>query len=915
MKRFLRPRMLILALCGGVGVAAGCGDSESVNPLTGGGGGGAEPTSSTTTTAHGGNTSTSTHMMMTSSGAQGGGGCADCGGHVSIPGLTQPVQAVYDQQGALHVSCSADDDCFAALGYLHAQNRFFFMDFVRNLVRGSLGSLVSAGQLVLKQDYVNRLFFTTRSGDPLETSLYQQVSPETKGHLDSYTNGVNAWIADMRAGRNGATLSREYDFTFIVKSAIRDWEPEDSAAVGLYVLNDLSNDSADEIANGAEVPVFEPSIVADVFSPAPTFDAFTVTAANMPVAPPHPLAPELFARLAPHASMLAGLDATFRGVGGLPTSRSRGDRGSNNWVVGPAHSSTGNALLGNDPHLLLSNPSIWFPAEIDAVSNGSGTYHMAGGTFPGLPCVFIGHNEKIGWGVTTAYWDLADVYTESLTSDNASVNFNGGTVPLISKDYIFQDVSTGTPVTKTFQWVPHHGPLVSSDTTAHTGVSVRWRGHDGGTDLDAFFAVDRAATVDEAKSGLATYATSANQNFVVVDGQGNIGWFPYSQVPTRPWASLALPPWLPLPGDGSAEWGAPVPFDQLPQLENPPAGLIATANNEMTGASADGDPFNDGQAALQSWSKADGTRVQRILDMLATNGDANTVDTIQAMQGDTYSLYASVVVPELTAVASDPRLTADGLEVASLLTDWQYTCPTGLDGTDPMTSPVTSDSNQQLEAAGCMAFHTALFALGDDALGDELAAAGIHDTSGFGLEFIVRALRDPTSVASGDVFWDDVSTPLVTETKADIMVAALNDAGAVLATIGTSDAWIWGRYHTLTLRSIYDNFGVTDYNYGPFAAQGGLYTVDVANPDIRTLLTTPEGDFSFENGPSIRIQVEATMNGTPTMRYELPGGEDLHDTSPFYNNLLPNWLSNTPVAFPFGPGAVQNPAQIVTLTP
>src|SRR5271169_3617477 len=86
----------------------------------------------------------------TGSGGQhsdGGPGGASAG--VSIPGLSAQVTATYDANGLLHLSCATDDDCFAALGYFHAYNRFFFMDFVRNLVRGSLAGLVKAGQLVL----------------------------------------------------------------------------------------------------------------------------------------------------------------------------------------------------------------------------------------------------------------------------------------------------------------------------------------------------------------------------------------------------------------------------------------------------------------------------------------------------------------------------------------------------------------------------------------------------------------------------------------------------------------------------------------------------------------------------------------------------------------------------------------------
>ncbi|WP_437587674.1 penicillin acylase family protein [Sorangium sp. So ce1000] len=850
-------------------------------------------------------------------GATGGGGAAGGGAGgagadgVAIPELDGHVRAVTDELGVLHLECASDNDCFAALGYFHAQNRFFFMDFIRNLVEGSLGGLVKAGSRVLEQDYQNRQFFATRDGEPLENALYENASPKVRGHLDAYTRGVNAWLADMRNKRNGATLTLEYDFALMAKDAIRDWKPEDSAAIGLYVLNDLSNNSEQELELAAQVPLFDAALAADLFSPAPVFDAFTMPAAQT-ASLAAPFAPSALSRLSPHRALFAGAAKRAAKLGD-GRRRLAGDTGSNNWAVGPGRTESGHAILANDPHLLLSNPSIWFPVELDAKSQGDGEYHVAGGTFPGLPSVMVGQNESIGWGVTTAYYDLADVYLEKLTADGAAVEFNGQDVAIVEKKFSFKDASSGKTIEKTFRWVPHHGPIVSEDADAGTAVTIRWRGHDGGTDLDAFFALGRAGSVAEARRGLEA-ASSASQNFVVVDTEGNIGWFPYSELPARPWASPELPAWLPLPGDGSAEWGDPLPFSSLPQLLNPAAAAIATANGDMTGASADGDPTNDGQAALQAWDKADGTREQRILDLLDGGGDAHSADTMTAMQGDTYSLYGSFVVPAVLSAASVATLTDDEQAVVDALTAWDYTCPTGLDGHDPVDAGKVEDATIAAESIGCTAFHATFYAIVGEALGDEAAAAGL-DEPGFGLTVVARALRDPARLSSGPLLWDDVTTDGVTETQDDIVLRALTKAAASLLTIGPVDDWRWGRVHTLSLRSIFDNFGISSYNDGPYAAPGGLFTVNVANPRERALPSNgKKPSFAFANGPSIRLVIDAAPEG-PKMRFELPGGSDLHRESAFYNNLLPQWLDNEPLDFHFGPAAVTDPASVVDVSP
>lgn len=879
-----------------VSAIASCGDDDAVPPTT----------------------------PPTTGGAGGEGGTGGVGGDagIQIPGLSGPVDAVYDEHGLLHLSCATDDDCFAALGYFHAQNRFFFMDFVRNLVRGKLAKLVSAGELVLDQDYENRRFFSTREGEPLEDKLYADASDQVRGHLDAYTNGVNAWIGDMRNKANGATLTTEYDFTLVVKANIRDWEPQDSAAVGLYVLNDLSNNSGSEIVLGEQIPAFDPILGADLFSPEPVFDAFTMTSGTPTVnGPPSGVAgsaldPSVSARLAPLGGLLSDAAQRMRRVGSGNSVSRFGEIGSNNWAVGPARTADGNAILANDPHLVLTNPSIWFGVELDAKTHGEGAYHVAGSTFPGLPSVMVGHNEDIGWGVTTAYYDLADVYVETLTPDGSAVEFDGGEVAIIEKEFEFEDAATGDTLTQTFRWVPHHGPIISEDEEAGTAITIKWTGHAGGTDLDAFFGLARATDVVEARTAIES-ASSANQNFVVVDKDGDFGWFPYASVPVRAWASPATPPWVPLPGDGSFEWDGAVPYASLPQLFNPDSGEIATANQDSTGASADGDITNDGQDAMQAWAKAEGARQQRILDLLAEGGNDHSVATLTAMQGDTYSLYGEFTVPLVITAASAVTLDPEAQAVVDALSAWAFTCPTGLEGSDPRRSAKSTDPTATAESIGCTAFHATYYAIVEEALGDEQAQAGAEiDLDGTRADFhlVARALRDPGSLSSGALLWDDVTSVGTTETRDDILVRALIRAGAALAALGPVDDWRWGRVHTLSLRSIYDNFGVDDYNEGPYAAPGGQYTVNVANPVTREVPDEGDApDFAFAAGPSVRFVVEATPDG-PRMTYQLPGGNDLHRESDFYNNLLPNWLVNEAIAFPFGEGAVPDPAVSLVVT-
>lgn len=174
---------------------------------------------------------------------------------------------------------------------------------------------------------------------------------------------------------------------------------------------------------------------------------------------------------------------------------------------------------------------------------------------------------------------------------------------------------------------------------------------------------------------------------------------------------------------------------------------------------------------------------------------------------------------------------------------------------------------------------------------------------------MLRSVLKPGTLAQGQKFWDDVATADVVETRDDVARAALEGAAEALAKVGGPDEWRWGRMHTVTLRSIYDSFGIDSYNDGPYAAPGGMSTVNVANP------SNPKGtDMFFTSGASLRTVIEAGPKG-PRMEFQYPGGADLHRTSPYYNNLVARWLRNEPVVVPFGADELPSPAVAIDIVP
>jgi penicillin amidase len=856
------------------------------------------------------------------------GGDTDDGGmqtDLMIPGLSAPVTVQFDSSGVLHIDCQTNLDCYRAQGYFHADARMFQMDVIRRQTLGELATLIGSNGVGPDRQF--QRLMKTREGEPLAQAYYDATSDETKAMLQAYADGVNAWLDDMRNRENGAELTREYDDQIFVKDdTVPDWEPRDTIALYFQLAYQLSETATEDLSRGVAASTVGDTVASDLFSVKPGLESNVIDAAqaNQPMSlggsdePSPGLAYEgAYDRLHPVQSLLERTYRQMRSAPSLLFGPRTAEDGSNNWVVAPERTQDGNALLANDPHLTLNTPPIWYMVELDSKTNGEGDLHVAGASIPSVPGVVIGHNEQVGWGVTTARLDLADAYVETLGAQGDTVIFeeNGQEtqVQIVEKTFTVE-VANGENVEHTVEYVPHHGPIIEKDEEAGTATTIKWVLNEPGNDIDFIRDLMTATSVDEAKAALEP-VRAINQNWVFVDTQGNIGWKPAGAIPDRPWAD-EYPNWLPLPGDGSAEWQGFLEDSEEPGLTNPANGTIVTANNDFDGSYTDGNAANDGHVPWQA-PPALGHRHARIVELLNQGGNDLTAQTMHDIQADTYSKHAEILVPHVleTANANSGDLSSAGQSVVSALSNWNYTCPDGVDGTNPNNATKVDSGEEVDESIGCAAFHALIPRLSDAAFSDELE----NFAPEYGLdrwarlqEALIYLFDDPDELANGDAYFDNVTTDGVTETEADVVVTALeNTADALDDTYGTGmpDDWRWGFEHTVTLRSLLSGGGLTVRQEGPYVNDGGYYTVDVASPRAN------EGDYSHRNGPSVRVVFEATGDG---MRgsFSLPGGQSNHENSPYYNNLIGKWLSNTPTDLLFERDAVDaNAEQTLTVGP
>jgi penicillin amidase len=106
-------------------------------------------------------------------------------------------------------------------------------------------------------------------------------------------------------------------------------------------------------------------------------------------------------------------------------------------------------------------------------------------------------------------------------------------------------------------------------------------------EIDVMTGLSQLNAADSvAEAGAAAALVSWNENLLVADDAGHIGWWHPGRLPLRPrrWDER-----LPLPGTGQAEWRGVLPFRALPKVVDPPEGFIANWNNVPSAAWTNGD--------------------------------------------------------------------------------------------------------------------------------------------------------------------------------------------------------------------------------------------------------------------------------------------------------------------------------------
>jgi penicillin amidase/acyl-homoserine-lactone acylase len=251
---------------------------------------------------------------------------------------------------------------------------------------------------------------------------------------------------------------------------------------------------------------------------------------------------------------------------------SLGSIGSNAIAVGPARSTDGATRLLVNSHQPYTGPVAWYEARLKSEEG----WDMAGGVFPGSPVILHGHNRHLGWASTVNRPDLVDVYSLEINPENRNqYRFDGEW-----RDLEVGEAEISVRIFGRLRWTVRrdllrsvHGPVIRRD---HGTYALRYAGMDEIRQLEQYYRLGKARNFDEWRAAMAMQALP-NINYVYADREGNVAYFYNATLPLRAegydWQAV-------LPGDTSETlWSEFLPFEELPQLVNPPSGFVANSNH------------------------------------------------------------------------------------------------------------------------------------------------------------------------------------------------------------------------------------------------------------------------------------------------------------------------------------------------
>ena len=739
-------------------------------------------------------------------------------GRVRVNGLDDSLTIERDERGVARIEArTAHDLCFAQ-GFAQAQDRLWQLEFYRRVGTGRLSEF--AGRDGLQVDRLMRTLGLRRFADK-EVEL---ISEHDTAVLAAYAAGVNAAIESAPA------LPLEHQ---LLRIEPEPWTIQDSLVVRKIIALGFSTNM--------ETELFRAELVAKVGAE---------KAARLEPQYPHgsPLVMDPGVAWSGDALDLVEQIAEVREAIGW----SLEPAGSNNWAVSGERSVTGMPLLAGDPHITTSMPDTWYTIEASTPE-----LELRGGSMPGFPGLVIGHTRHVAWSFTNVMGDVQDLFVERIRSGDGGpeYEFQGEWRPVtVHREEI---AIRGATTERLEVRETHHGPVVTDVLGASAGqpLALSWTAIREPVVNSTGIDVGAMRSGQELVDAFRDY-TIPSMNMVWADDSGNIGYKLVGKIPIRRGGC----PDLPKPGwTGDYEWEGYVPYEELPEMTNPPGGVLVTANNRIA---PDDYPHHITSEYL------DGYRAARIEQLLGER-DKHSLADFERIQLDLLSIPGEQTAHRLARLRPAGQREVRAIE---RLKSWDHRL-------DPDTI-----------AGTIYAAFTAHFAraVSEAVIGDPDYAERWRSRSQLGFTPMVSS---PWRFQARLIeLWDEGDSELIGgRSWDDLALQALGSALDELEKRYGSDpsGWTWGRVHGVKFTH---PLGEGDTRASRvldrllsrrLPAGGSQETV------CQVGFVPHAGDYTGRWAPSYRLL--ADLGNPERSRWQHMTGQSGQPSSPHYDDLLNDW--------------------------
>lgn len=553
-------------------------------------------------------------------------------GTVAAPGLSAAAKLERDANGRPIVTAASRADLAYALGFAHAQDRYFQMDLSRRFAAGELSELF--GPVAVGHDTrVRRFGFAAAARAVIAAS-----SADERAIIDAYVRGVNAGRA--------ALDSRPWEY-LLLRAEPRAWTAEDSVLVVYSMWWQLQHGSLNaEIdrrrleraaaARPGATPGDAHALIAFLYAGHSEWDTpnYGSEMCTVDCVQPAPAYPRLLSFPGPVAAQ-SGPEPKVPG--------------SNNWAVAGAHTRSGVALVANDMHLDLGVPAVWYPARLRVT--GESALDLAGVTLPGTPALVAGSNGHIAWGFTNSYGDFTDVRFGPCSDPGYRERHE--TLKVRGQpdvDVVYHDVGAGFVL---------DDAEYQQDVASGTCLQAAWIASRPEATNFALLGLERSRTVDDALE-LAPRIGIPGQNMVVGDESGRIAWTLLGRVPRTTGPDRLF---------GTLEFRDATDH---PRLADPPAGRLWTANQRVVDGPLE-QVVGDDEVDVGAGGYDIGARARQIRDDLVGLAQPATPADMLKIQLDSRALFLARW-RDLALALLDENAMRDSpgrREFRALISDWQ----------------------------------------------------------------------------------------------------------------------------------------------------------------------------------------------------------------------------------------------------